>query len=82
MRLNFYNTYLSAAKTNDGARVPNLLSLNGHLSINELKGINYDEFALFLPQEVTVNKYVETGGRVGCTHVCASSKIYNTLTLC
>ena len=32
--LNFYNTYLSASKSNDGSRIPNLLSLQGHLSID------------------------------------------------
>jgi hypothetical protein len=47
--LNFYNTYLSATATNDGARIPNLFSIQGRLTIQEIGGINYDEFALFLP---------------------------------
>lgn len=47
---NFYNSYLSSSKTNDGSRVPTLFSMQGHLSISEINGINYDEFALLLPQ--------------------------------
>jgi hypoxanthine phosphoribosyltransferase len=38
----FYNTYLSNVKTNDGARIPNLLTLTGKLSISEINGANYD----------------------------------------
>lgn len=78
----FYNVYLSSSKSNDGSRIPTLFSLQGHLSISEINGTNYDEFALFLPQEVGANKYVEASGRIGCTHSCQSSTILNTVTLC
>lgn len=78
----FYNVYLSSSKSNDGSRIPTLFSLQGHLSISEINGTNYDEFALFLPQEVGVNKYVEASGRIGCTHTCQSTTVLNTVTLC
>jgi hypothetical protein len=33
LSVKFYNTYLSSSSTNDGARIPNLLSLSGFLSV-------------------------------------------------
>lgn len=42
LTLSFVNKYVSLAKINDGSRIPTLLSLDGHLTLKEINGINYD----------------------------------------
>lgn len=44
----FYNSYLSTTQTNDGQRIPTLLSLEGHLTIQEINSFSYDEFKIFI----------------------------------
>jgi len=67
----FHNVYLSPTQFNTGSRVPTLLGLNGAMSVGELAGYNFDKLMLFLPNEVSVNSFLEGGGRVGCSKSCS-----------
>lgn len=73
------NKYVSIAKNNDGSRIPTLLSLDGHLTLKEINGMNFDEILLFLPLGINVNNFIQLTNKVGCSHSCSSGVIKTSI---